>query len=97
MYYSNWTLWYNVKQVLIAFDQLLRCLLALIVCFINPHVKGYADETMSAFCYRLSSKYWYVKFLEVIVNIIMLPFEKFKWGHCKRAYQSELDRAHSPN
>lgn len=95
MYYKEWTLWHNVKQCLIAFDQLLRCLLALIVCFVNPHVKGYADETMSAFCHRQNS-YWYVQILEVIVNVIMLPFEKFKWGHCERAYQSEIDRAHSP-
>lgn len=93
--YKNWKLKHNLLQTLIALDQLIRCLIGLIACFFNPKVTVWADETMSAYCYR-KNEIWYVKILEVLVNVIMLPFERFKWDHCKRAYESEIIRQQSP-
>ena len=90
---------WNFKQVLISLDQVLRCLLALFFCLFCAKSKAYADETMSAWCYRLNYT-WYGHVCEFIVNCIMyVPervFYKHKWGHCYRAYLAEIDRAHSP-
>lgn len=83
---------YNLKQLLIAIDQLIQVVIGLLVsCFLWEH-KVNADETMSAYLYRHSSL-WYCKPLEFIVNCLMYIPErliyKYPWGHCKRAYDNE--------
>jgi hypothetical protein len=67
-------------EILIAVDQLGNALLG-----------GWADETFSARCYRMSlqSKYW--KVAEVLLNTIMLSKT-----HCKDAYHGEQWRDNSP-
>ena len=69
----------GIKQVLIAIDQLGNALLG-----------GYADETISARCWRLhtKSKAWFrlFKFVEFL----------FGSGHCLESYHSELLRRQSP-
>ncbi len=83
---------YNLKQLLIAIDQLIQVIIGLLVsCFLWEH-KINADETMSAYLYRHSGL-WYCKPLEFIVNCLMYIPErliyKYPWGHCKRAYDNE--------
>lgn len=70
-------------QVLIAFDQLLNTLLG-----------GQADETLSARAHRMRIKRhkwwgWTARAIDML----------FFWqdGHCKQAYESELQRAHLPH
>lgn len=69
-------------QVLIAIDQLLN----VVVC------NGYADETMSAHCYRmeLEGKPW--GFMRPVIDRIMF----FQPNHCREAYESEVLRLQSP-
>ena len=86
----------NFNQLLISFDQVLRCIVGLICGIINGNSLVYADETLSAWAYRQSNYYWYANICKTIINVIMLPFEKFQWGHCRRAYDSECLRKHSP-
>lgn len=47
---------------------------------------------MSAYCYR-HRQYWYGAVLEFVVNCIMYIPErlifKYRWGHCKRAFERE--------
>lgn len=90
---------WNLKQVLIAFDQLVRCLLALVFGLFNPKCKGYADETMSSWCFANRDK-WYGRAGELVVNVLMYIPEyliyRYKWGHCQRSYESELKRSHLP-
>ena len=44
----SWALWHNLKQLLIAVDQLFMVLYGIIISFFAPH-KVYAVETMSAY------------------------------------------------
>jgi hypothetical protein len=62
-------------QLLIAFDQLVNTLLG-----------GWADETLSARCYRTRSCF------EPMINLL------FFWqpDHCQQAWQWELDRRDLP-
>lgn len=94
---NRWQLFkHNFVQLLISCDQVLRCCIGLIVGLINGKSESYADETLSAWAYRKSDSYWYAYLVEKIINIIMFPFEGFKWNHCKRAFESESKRKHSP-
>lgn len=71
----------QLKQVLIAFDQL-----------VNTLFLGWADETISARSYRLSdeSYKWYVA-----MQFIDLLFF-FEPEHCYKSYISEKQRKHLP-
>ena len=70
-------------QVLIALDQLLNALLF-----------GYADETLSARCYRAHRDG------KVFGKLFMRPIDLlFFWqgpGHCKNAYIKEFERKNYP-
>ena len=87
----NWTLLkaYGV-QVFIAFDQLLNALI--------PPLDGtlsYADETLSARCYRAHRD-------GRILGKLFMPLIDllFFWqgpGHCKNAYINEFDRKSFPD
>lgn len=92
----KWTLWYNIKQVLISFDQMIRCILACFICLFKWQYKGYADETLSAYAWRMHGKYWYANYLRIFIDCLMYVFEGCKWLHCKGAYESEQKRLHLP-
>lgn len=91
---------WNFKQTLIALDQLIRCVLALIIGLINPKCRGYADETMSAWAYA-NRRRWYGRAAEVLINVLMyvpeLALYRYRWGHCERAYKSEQARTQLPD
>lgn len=70
-----------MKQVLIAFDQLINALFG-----------GWADETLSARSYRSSEKSfrWYL-----MMRLIDCLFF-WQDAHCYNAYESEKKRNHLP-
>lgn len=70
----------SLKQVAIAFDQLLNALGG-----------GYADETISARCWRLEHRQPY-KILRPVIDGL------FFWqdNHCLQSYIAEKQRKHSP-
>lgn len=68
-------------DVAIAVDQLL-----------NTVMGGYPDETLSSRIYRASLTSKLALAVRIIVDILFLPTGK---GHCKRAYESELQRKQS--
>lgn len=83
---------HNILQVLIALDQLIYCIIGTFLGIFNNKIQVYADMTVSAQAYRLSSKgYWYGKALEKVINCIFRDA-----SHCKSAYESELNREHLP-
>lgn len=76
-------------QVFIAFDQLVNTLIPPLDGTI-----GYADETLSARCYRAHRD-------GKVLGKLLMPFIDllFIWqgpGHCKNAWQKELDRKNYP-
>lgn len=84
---------HNLKQTLIALDQLVYCVCGSILSVFNPKIEVWADMTVSAQAYRLSEKgYWYGKLLEKTINTIFL-----NKNHCKEAYDSELNNKHLPD
>lgn len=70
----------RVREVLIAIDQLL-----------NAIAGGYADETMSARCWRLRAQQPYAALRSAIDGLFFLQVD-----HCKSSYESELERAQLP-
>lgn len=70
----------KIKQVAIAFDQLVNTLLG-----------GYADETMSSRCWRLRQGQPY-KVLRPIVDTIFF----WEPNHCQASYESEIRRTQEP-
>lgn len=84
---------HNLKQTLIALDQLVYCVIGGLISIVNPKVQVWADMTVSAQAYRLSEKgYWYGKFLEGVINTVF-----FNKDHCKGAYEAELTNKHLPD
>lgn len=72
-----------MKQIAIAFDQLLNALLA-----------GHADETLSARAYRTeSSGKLFGRFFRPLIDTIFF-FDK---DHCKQSYLSEFERKQLPS
>lgn len=69
-----------MKQVLIAFDQLL-----------NAVFGGYADETISARCWRLRERQPYSTLRAIVDGLFFWEPE-----HCKQSYESEVERMQSP-
>ena len=67
-------------QVLVALDQLL-----------NTLTGGWADETLSARCWRMRANKWWNRG-RLVVDAL------FFWqkGHCRTAYESETQRTHLP-
>lgn len=90
------TLLHNVKQALIAFDQLVQTLIGVIACFFCIGHKIYADESMSAYSHRHAKNYWYGRVMEFCINCLMYVPEKLiyglGWGHCERSYESEMNK-----
>lgn len=69
-----------LKQVLVALDQ-----------FVNALAGGWADETLSARCWRLRGQaVWGV--LRMVVDAVFF-FDK---NHCEEAYRSEVLRLQCP-
>lgn len=82
----------NLKQTLIALDQLGYCIIGSVLSIFNPKIEVWADMTISAQAYRLSSKgYWYGKLLEKTINTVFLDK-----NHCKEAHESEVNNRHLP-
>ena len=67
-------------QVLVALDQL-----------VNAAAGGYADETMSARCWRLRARRPYSALRPIIDGIFF-----WQTDHCQSAYESERVRSHLP-
>ena len=90
----SWALWHNLRQLLIAVDQLLMTLYGLIISFFAPH-KVYADETMSAYLYR-HKHYWYANIFRRLVDLIFFIPNGFNFDHCQDSYVAEMTRSHLP-
>ena len=79
---------HNLFQLLLAIDQFLNVLLFAII---SPRREQWADESLSAHCWRIyleRGMSWPYK----LVNSI-LWFDK---DHCKEAYESEIERRQLP-
>ena len=86
---------HNLKQTLIAFDQLIYCLIGTILSIFNHKIKVYADLTISAQSYRLADKgKWYGKAMRFSIDLLFRIFER---DHCHKAYLSEKQGTHLPN
>jgi len=68
-----------VYQLAIAFDQTLNALLG-----------GWADETLSARCWRLRESHKLAKIGVTIIDILFF----FDPNHCETSYESEKNRFH---
>lgn len=73
-----------LRQVFIALDQL-----------VNALFNGWADETMSAHAHRLhrDGKPW--GWLRWLYDVLFV-WQSWRLDHCRRAYESEQARLHSP-
>lgn len=71
-----------IKQLLYWLDQGL-----------NVFLLGYADELLSARCYRLKDKYLHFFVLMLIVDAIFYVIER---DHCKNAFINEKNRKYLP-
>lgn len=71
-------------SVAISFDQLL-----------NTFAFGYPDETISSRAYRLRDKLFW-KILMKIIDTIFFWDKKENMRHCQLAYNSEVNKKHSP-
>jgi len=72
------------KQVLIAVDQLL-----------NTLAGGFADETISARCFRCRDRQPYKQLRTIIDKVLFWDKEGTK-RHCELSYESEIERRHLP-
>lgn len=85
---------HNLKQVLIAVDQLVYCIIGTLLSIFNHKIKVYADLTISAQSYRLAKKgKWYGKCMRFTIDLLFRIFEK---DHCKKSYESEMRGSHLP-
>lgn len=80
------TFLHNLKQLLIALDQLANVLVALLCGY-----KGWSDETLSAKAHRLElerGRTWARKIIDTL----------FFWdkNHCKESYESEVLKRQLP-
>lgn len=72
------------KNLLIVVDQTFNAILG-----------GMPDETLSARAWRLHERYWYANFLRLLIDGFFLIF--FQKNHCKKSYDSEIERKHLPD
>ena len=80
------TLLHNLKQLLIALDQLANVLIGMLCGY-----KSYSDETLSAKAYRLElerGRTWARKLIDAL-----FWFDK---NHCKESYESEVLKRQLP-
>ena len=73
-------MWWYVKNVLIAFDQLLNALIG-----------GWADETLSSHAYRMDVER-NRKTVRKIIDTVLF----FDEDHCYQSYLSEIERRQLP-
>ena len=86
---------HNLKQVLIAIDQLIYCIIGAMLSIFNHKITVYADMTISAQSYRLAARgAWYGKAMRFVIDGIFRIFEK---DHCYKSYLSELNNTHLPS
>lgn len=79
---------HNLKQLLIAIDQVANVLICMIV---RPNKKAFADETMSAHAFRLEMERG-ITWPRRIIDTILF-FDK---DHCQESYLSEIERRQLP-
>lgn len=89
----------NLNQFVIAVDQLIFCLVGLILSLFNPKIEVYADMTISAQAYRLYKRdEWYGVMMKWFIDLL---FEVFTLGrvknHCYMSYLSEKTGHHLPD
>lgn len=80
------TLLHNVKQLLIALDQLVNVLIGLVCGY-----RSWADETLSAKAYRLElerGRSWARKLIDALLW--------FDADHCRTSYESEIHKRQMP-
>ena len=80
------TLLHNVKQLLIALDQLANVLIGLVCGY-----RSWADETLSAKAYRLElerGRSWARKLIDFLLW--------FDADHCRTSYESEVNKRQMP-
>lgn len=76
-------------QFLVAIDQTINTL-----CYAKYEGFGYADETISARCYRLRhSRNWNIA-KNIIDTLFFMLFRQI--NHCENAYRSECERVDLP-
>ena len=78
-----------MSQTLIAIDQLVNTL----VYSSDDGRFGYADETLSARCWRLQDKSTFWRRGRILVDALFF-FDK---NHCYESYRSEILKRHLPN
>lgn len=85
----------NLKQTLIALDQLVYCCIGTFLSIFNRNITVYADLTISAQSYRLEQRgLWYGKLLRKGIDMLFRPFGK---NHCYESYMSEKSGCHLPD
>ena len=80
------TFLHNLKQLLIALDQLANVVIGLV-----GNRKAWADETLSAHAWRMQLEHnrtWARRMIDAL-----FWFDK---DHCKTSYESEMERLHLP-
>lgn len=75
------SLQFYLKQLLLAFDQLINALLF-----------GWADETISSRSYRLSSGSVLWRLVSKFIDVLFF----FDPDHCRTSYEAERLRSHLP-
>ena len=73
-------MWWYVKNVLIALDQL-----------VNALIGGYCDETLSSHAYRMDVEKDH-KWVRVMIDTVLF----FDPDHCHQSYLSEIERRQLP-
>lgn len=79
---------HNLKQLAISADQFFN---VLIFSTIKPQYRQWADETMSAHCWRLEKDHG-ITWPRKLIDTIMF-FDK---DHCRTSYESEVERSQLP-
>lgn len=79
---------HNLKQLLIALDQLAHIIIFMICA---PFKRHYADETLSAHCWRLDRD-GVCKWPRRVLDLLLF----FDPDHCEESYKSEVEGRQLP-
>lgn len=95
------TLKHNLWQFFISLDQILCCLIGVILTVLSfifkriPRNKYYADETLSSRCYRLHRD-GITSIPCIIIDTLLFFDRKNGIKHCELSYISEQERLQCP-
>lgn len=79
---------HNLKQLLIAIDQVVNVLICMIV---RPNKRAFADETMSAHAFRIEMERGITWPRKLIDGLLWWDSD-----HCQESYLSEIERRQLP-